>query len=137
MIGDAIAATIGKIIDRAWPDPQQKAQAALALEELRQAGAFRELDAALKAIQTEASSNDPWTSRARPSFMYVFYGVLISLVVVAPAIGTVNPEAMKSFFQNVAAGFQAIPEALWWTFSAGYLGYTGARTYEKRTGVTK
>ena len=36
-----------------------------------------------------------------------------------------------------AQGFAAIPEPLWWTFTTGYLGYTGARTYEKRIGVSK
>jgi hypothetical protein len=42
-----------------------------------------------------------------------------------------RPDAMREFFLNVKLGFEAIPEALWWTFSAGYLGYTTARTYEK------
>jgi len=53
------------------------------------------------------------------------------LVILAPAIGIMRPDAMREFFLNVKLGFEAIPEALWWTFSAGYLGYTTARTYEK------
>lgn len=64
--------------------------------------------------------------------MYVFYGLIVSLVVIAPALGIAAPDQMAQFFLNVKAGFEAIPEALWWTFSAGYLGYTGARTFEKR-----
>ncbi len=132
MIGEAIASVVGKVIDRAWPDPIQKAQALLELEKLKIDGSFRELDTALSAIKAEAASADPWTSRARPSFLYVFYFILLALVVLAPLVGITNPEGMSSFFANVKLGFEAIPEALWWTFSAGYLGYTGARTFEKR-----
>ena len=132
MIADAIAGVIGKVIDRAWPDPTQKAQALLELEKLKLDGTFREMELSIKAITTEAQSADPWTSRARPTFMYVFYGLIVSLVVIAPVLGIAAPDQMSQFFANVKAGFEAIPEALWWTFSAGYLGYTGARTFEKR-----
>ena len=137
MLGEAIAGVIGKVLDKAWPDPAQKAQAALELEKLRQAGEFKELDAAMSAIIAEANSSDPRTSRARPSFLYVFYFILLALVVFAPLVGIMKPEAMRLFFDNVKYGFEAIPEALWWTFSAGYLGYTTARTYEKKTGTVK
>lgn len=131
MIGETIVGIFGKVLDKAIPDPTAKAQALLELERLKQDGAFREMDLAIKAITTEAQSTDPWTSRARPTFMYVFYGLIISLVIIAPALGVFAPEGMAAFFGNVKAGFEAIPEALWWTFSAGYLGYTGARTFEK------
>jgi hypothetical protein len=137
MIGDLIAGLLGKVIDRAWPDPAQRAQAAIELEKLRQAGEFKELDSAMQVILAEANSQDPWTSRARPSFMYVFYFILLALVIVAPVLGIFNPNEMKSFFENVKYGFEAVPEALWWTFSAGYLGYTTARTYEKKVGIAK
>jgi len=53
------------------------------------------------------------------------------LVILAPVLGIFQPAGMQQFFLNVKLGFEAIPEALWWTFSAGYLGYTTARTYEK------
>ncbi len=131
LIADTIAAVFGKVLDKAFPDPIQKAQVAAELERLKQDGAFRELEIAIGAIKAEAGSSDPWTSRARPSFLYVFYFILLGLVILAPAIGIMRPDAMREFFLNVKLGFEAIPEALWWTFSAGYLGYTTARTYEK------
>ncbi len=28
-----------------------------------------------------------------------------------------------------------MPESLWWLFGAGYLGYTGARSFDKWRGV--
>ena len=52
MIGDLIAGLLGKVIDRAWPDPAQKAQIALELEKLRQAGEFKAIDAEIAAMRT-------------------------------------------------------------------------------------
>ena len=34
--------------------------------------------------------------------------------------------------QNIANLLAAIPEELWWLFGTGYLGYTGARSFDKR-----
>lgn len=125
------------LIDKLIPDPEAKAKATHDLLVMQQNGELKELETRMSAILAEAQSADPWTSRARPSFMYVFYFIIISLTVVAPIIGVFHPEAMQLFFSNVGAGFVAIPEELWWTFSAGYLGYAGARTFEKSKGVSK
>lgn len=127
----------GKLIDRLFPDPEQKAEAKRELEKLEKEGELKTLSTRLEAIMAEAESDDPWTSRARPSFMYVFYLVIISLVILAPTLGVFFPDQMELFFTNVGKGFKAIPEELWWTFTSGYLGYGAYRTYEKRKGVSK
>ncbi|GGX91156.1 hypothetical protein GCM10007160_18300 [Litchfieldella qijiaojingensis] len=127
----------GKLIDRLFPDPEQKAKAKRELEKLEQEGELKKLSTRMSTIMAEAESDDPWTSRARPSFMYVFYLVIISLVIVAPTLGIFYPDQMETFFNNVGEGFKAIPEELWWTFTSGYLGYGAYRTYEKRKGVTR
>lgn len=127
----------GKLIDKLIPDPQAKAKAQLDLLSLQQNGDLKELETRMSAIIAEASSTDPWTSRARPSFLYVFYFVILSLTVVAPVIGVFNPDAMSLFFSNVGKGFDAIPEDLWFTFTAGYLGYAGFRTVEKTKGLSR
>lgn len=126
-----------KLIDKLIPDPEAKARAQMELLTMQQQGDLKELETRMSAILAEAQSNDPWTSRARPSFLYVFYFIIISMVVVAPLVGVFQPAAMALFFAHVEKGFQAIPEELWWTFSAGYLGYAGARTLEKRSGTAK
>lgn len=121
-----------KLIDRLFPDPEEKAKAARELMRLEQEGEFKRLSARMQAITAEAQSEDPWTSRARPSFLYVFYFVIISLVVIAPLIGVFYPSQMETFFANVEAGFEAIPQELWYVFTAGYLGYGTFRTIDKR-----
>ena len=93
--------------------------------------------ARMTVMLAEASSSDKWTSRARPSFLYLFYFILIALVIIAPFAGIFFPAYMGQFYINVKAGFVAIPEALWWVFCTGYLGYAGARTYEKKHNVNK
>lgn len=126
-----------KILDRVLPDPSQKAAAQLELLKLQQTGEFKELDARMSAITAEAQSADPWTSRARPSFLYVFYTLILALVLVGPIVGVFAPDQMALFFANVQKGFAAIPGELWATFTAGYLGYGGFRTFEKVKGVAK
>jgi Protein of unknown function (DUF3154). len=127
----------GKLIDKLIPDPEAKAKAQLELMRLERDGQLEDLKARMSAIMAEAQSSDPWTSRARPTFMYVFYGVIIALVLIAPVAGIFAPMQMETFFANVGKGFRAIPEELWWVFTAGYLGYTGFRSYEKKIGVVK
>ena len=70
--------TIGsKIIDKIFPDPEQKAKAQLELLQMQQSGELAMVQTQLSAIIAEASSPDPWTSRARPSFLYVVYILLL------------------------------------------------------------
>lgn len=127
---------IGKtLIDKLLPNPEAKAKAQMELLVLQQNGDLKELETRMSAILAEANSADPWTSRARPSFLYVFYFIILSMTVAAPVLGVFAPEAMDAFFANVGKGFAAIPEELWWAFTAGYLGYAGARTFEKRKGA--
>lgn len=128
---ELVLAPIFKIIDKVVPDPQEAARQKQAILEMQQRGEFRELEERYKAITTEAASGDPYTSRARPSFMYVFYIVVLSLVIAAPLIGLINKDLMVLFYTNVKTGFDAIPDIMWNTFLMGYVGYTMARTVEK------
>lgn len=95
------------------------------------------VNAQMEMITAEAKSSDPWTSRARPAFMYVFYFILLLCGVFAPIAGIWYPVAMNTMFTNMAMGFKAIPSDLYALFGAGYLGYTGFRTFEKVKGATK
>ena len=67
----------GKLIDKLFPDPEQRAKAQLELMKMQQAGELDEVKVQLSAIIAEAQSSDPWTSRARPSFLYVVYILLL------------------------------------------------------------
>ncbi len=116
------------VLDRVFPDPAQRAQAEI---ELRKAD-LSEVKVSIGAILAEANSKDPWTSRARPSFLYVMYAVII-LAFVGGIIGIWYPAQMAQAAENIGQMLAAIPDSLWTLFGAGYLGYTGARSMDKRT----
>lgn len=127
---------LSKGLDRIFPDKTEREKAKLALLQAQQAGELKELEISMSAIIAEANSADPWTSRARPSFMYVMYALLLTAI----------PMGFLSAFDagvaaSVTEGFQgwlaALPDEIWWLFGAGYLGYAGARTFEKKKGVAK
>lgn len=119
-----------KIIDKIIPDPAAKAEANLKLQELAQAGDMAELQRSYDAIVTEAQSADKWTSRARPSFLYVMYLIILSSIPMGITTA-INPQVAV----NVATGFKAwlaaIPDSMWALFGTGYLGYSFSRSYDK------
>lgn len=123
---------VSRLIDKLIPDKEAAAKAKLELLKEENQLALKEMETAMSAIIAEANSTDPWTSRARPSFLYIFYALLVSLVIIGPLFGVFFPDHMDKFFGNVSKGFSAIPEAMWWTFSTGYLGYAGLKTVEKK-----
>lgn len=121
----------GKLIDRFFPDPQKKAEAQLELARMAQAGDLKELEVSMSAIIAEAKSNDPWTSRARPSFLYVMYVMILSAVPMG-VLHALKPEFAAAITVGMKAWLAAIPEEMWWLFGAGYLGYSTARSADKR-----
>ena len=90
----------------------------------------KELETRMSAILAEAKSKDPWTSRARPSLMWVMYIIILMGI----PMGILSYFDAKAAYQ-VASGFQqwleAVPNTLWNMFGIAYVGYAGARTVEK------
>ena len=76
------------------------------------------------------NSADPRTSRARPTFLYLIYLVIL-LCVVGAVIGIWWPDHVATAASNLTNLLMSIPESLWWLFGARYLGYTGARSMDK------
>ncbi len=74
-------------------------------------------------LATEAASADPFTSRARPTFLYVMYALLLGAFPMA-ALAAVSPVTAAVCTRAVAAYLDAIPQPLYALFGTGYLGYT-------------
>lgn len=130
----------GKIIDKMFPDKTkqaaERAQAELVLFQAHQSGELEEMKASLSAILAEANSTDPWTSRARPSFLYVIY-VMILMAIPMGFLSAYDPVTATNVANGMRQWLSAIPEDLYTLFGVGYLGYTGVRSWEKRSGLTK
>ncbi len=123
------------IIDKIIPDPNAKAAAQLELLRQEQAGALEGVKIQMSAIIAEANSADPWTSRARPSFMYVIY-LMILMAVPMGFLAAFRPDMALAVAAGMKAWLAAIPDSLWALFGAGYLGYTGMRGIEKIKGAS-
>ena len=119
-----------KLIDKLFPDPAQKAEANLKLQQLAQQGDLTELNKSFDAIIAEAQSSDKWTSRARPSFMYVMYIMILSSIPFG--IGyAIEPSGAMQVAEGLKSWLSAIPDSMWALFGAGYVGYSVSRSYDK------
>lgn len=136
IIGGSLLKLGGDLIDRLFPDEEKKAAALLELRRLDQAGELEGMKTRMSAILAEAQSADPWTSRARPSFLYVMY-LLILVSIPIGILSIFRPEAAVGIATGMGIWLKAIPEELWTVFGVGYLGYTGARSFEKFKGKGK
>ena len=124
------------VIERAVPDKNEAARIAGELSKAERSGELEAARIGLAAILAEAGSADPWTSRARPTFLYVIYLVILSCMAGAIA-GIWWPGHVSTAAQNFSNLLGAVPESLWWLFGAGYLGYTGARSFDKWRGAPR
>ncbi|SIO07985.1 Holin of 3TMs, for gene-transfer release [Parasphingorhabdus marina DSM 22363] len=124
------------IIDRILPDKTARERAKLELLKLESSREMEEIRTQLSAIIVEAGSADPWTSRARPSFLYVMY-ILLLWAIPMGFIAAFRPEAAKAIAEGMNGYLSGIPEPLYALFGTGYLGYTMARQWGKIRGVDK
>ena len=133
---ESIIGPIAKLIDKILPDPEARDRAKLELIKLEGSQEMEAIRTQMTAIVAEANSADPWTSRARPSFLYVMYALLLWAIPMG-LIGAVQPEMAQAIAGNMNAYLAGIPEPLYALFGTGYLGYTAARQWGKIKGVDK
>lgn len=125
---------IGKAIDRFVPDPAQRDAAKLAMYQAQQAGELDLVKVTMSAIVAEATSSDPWTSRARPSFLYVVY-IMLLFGLPMGVLSAFYPDRAAAIAVGFKAWLAAIPDALYILFGTVMTGYGVQRTVEKVKGV--
>jgi len=123
----------GKLIDKLFPDPAQREQAKAELVRLEQAGELDAMKIQLSAIIAEAQSADPWTSRARPSFLYVVY-ILLLWSIPMGVLTVFAPERAAAFTIGFKAWMASIPEPVLALFGTVMTGYVLGRSWEKVRG---
>lgn len=119
-----------KLIDKLIPDPAAKAKAQFDLLQLQQQGEFKDEENRFSAIIAEANSGDKWTSRARPSFLYVVYILLLASLPMG-LLAAVSPETATAIANGMKAWLESIPESIVELFQWVMLGYIGGRSLEK------
>lgn len=133
---DALVGPLVAIIDKVIPDKSARDKAKLELLQLQGSQELAAIQAQLSAIIAEANSHDPWTSRARPSFLYVIYALLLWALPMG-LIGAFSPDKAQAIAQGMNAYLAGLPEPLYALFGTGYLGYTAARQWGKIAGSDK
>ena len=131
-----IIGPIASLIDKIIPDPKARDAAKLELIKLQGGQEVEALRTQLSAILAEAQSIDPWTSRARPSFLYVIYAMILWAIPMG-LIAAVRPDAAEQIATGMNAYLNGLPEPLYALFGTGYLGYTAARQWGKVKGIEK
>lgn len=90
------------------------------MEERASDAITQEVQAAGANIRAEATNGDKYTSRARPTFIYICNVILLWNYIVVPLLKEKPIE---------------FPEPLFWLFGSVMLGYVGARSWEKISGA--
>lgn len=117
------------VLDRIKLPPEKKAEIELAMAQNAHELARLELElakteaaSASENIRAEALSGDAYTRRARPTFLYIVYIILIWNYILLPFVQYAGGQAPAPI---------QLPEPLFWLFGTGYLGYVGARSFDK------
>ena len=127
---EGIIGPVAGLLDKIIPDPRARDAAKLELLKLQGGQEMARVQAQMAAVLAEAQSADPWTSRARPSFLYVMYALLLWSIPMG-LIAAVRPEMAAGIARGMNAYLNGLPEPLYALFGTGYLGYTVAREWGK------
>jgi len=134
LVGGDPVKSISDLIDQFHMSPEQKAQMQQAAAELEakrdEIEAAR--DEALAEVQgqnirAETQSEDRYVRRARPTFLYMMILAIGIDLIVFPVISLATHHGLSIL---------EIPGAYLELFGVGFLGYTGARSWEKTRGTT-
>ena len=131
---EAVIGPVAKLLDKIIPDPEARAKAKLELLRLEGSQELEQIQTQMSAIIAEANSRDPWTSRARPSFLYVMYAMLLFALPMG-ILSAFRPQAALDIAAGINGYLNGLPEPLYALFGTGYLGYTAARQWGKVRGV--
>ena len=131
---DSLIGPIASIIDKIIPDKEARAKAKIELLALEGSHELKQIEARLSAIVAEANSKDPWTSRARPSFLYVMYAMILFGLPMG-VLAAFSPQTSQDIGNGITSYLRGLPEELYALFGTGYLGYTAARQWGKAKGV--
>lgn len=138
ILGGGLGKLVKDVVGTFKLDPTKKAELEAVIDANAHEIQMKEYELTVKAMEAEAKameiagqniraevqSGDKYTSRARPTFMYLFYIILFFNFIILPICQMPKVGVM---------GLKPIefPDIMWEVFVAGYLGYVGSRTFEK------
>ncbi len=138
---DSIVGSVGTVLDNLFTSDDEKEKNNIALTQITLAAAQAEKELAAdlekayledakdmrRQLKVELQSQDSYVRRARPTFNYIFYTVLIFNYIFLP---------IYQMISGVTVEPVQLPTELWTVFGVGFIGYGYLRTVEK-TGSKK
>lgn len=128
----------GKLIDRLWPDPNERDAAKLKLIELQQTGELAQLAAEtdlmkgqIEVNKVEAANSSLFVAGWRPFIGWICGGAFAYHFVLAPII------AYMSALHGEAVPIPAFDMDALYTVLLGMLGLGGMRSFDKMKGTSK
>lgn len=133
---DKVVSSVGSVLDNLFTSDDEKEKNKIALTQITLAAAQAEKDLAAdlekaylddvkdlrRQITVELQSQDAYVRRARPTFNYIFYAVLIFNYIFIPIYKVITGQALEVI---------DLPTELWTVFGVGFIGYGYLRTVEK------
>lgn len=129
MISDIIE-LLKTAADRFIPDTNKRKEAKEALDHLTVSGDLEFRTKGQEIAAHEAKSDDKWTSRARPSFLYILYFYLL----LAPVFGLffmIDPVRAGNAVKGMELFLAAIPDQMWQVLWICFGVYGVARSTDK------
>ncbi|MBB4856925.1 hypothetical protein HNO88_000222 [Novosphingobium chloroacetimidivorans] len=77
-----------------------------------------------------------YTARARPTFLYVMYAMILCSIPIGIVAG-ISPATARQIADGMTRYLAALPEPLYALFGTGYLGYATLRQWGKTKGLDR
>jgi len=132
LFSGGVADLFKSVVEEFHLPPEKAAEIQLQLQTLQAQADQADKDLELKLndiagqnIRSDTSSGDAFVRRARPAFLWIMT-LALGFNIFLPLVNHFFGGTMQPI--NIDSGLYGL-------FSSGYLGYTIARTYEKKTGT--
>ena len=129
-LAPSLVSPLSALLDQIIASAAAREKAKLELLKLASTADLKPIEARLTKIVAEASANDLFTSRARPTFLYVIYAMLLFAIPMG-LLSAFEPDIARNISRGMTAYLNGLPEELYVLFGTGYLGYTAARQWGK------
>lgn len=90
----------------------------------------------VQALEAETRSPDRWISRARPTFLYVIYAMILWALPMG-LVAAISPATSHAITTGMTDYLSALPAELYTLFGTGYLGYATLRQWGKARGTDR
>lgn len=86
--------------------------------------ALQDAEGARLLIREAQKSEDPFVRRVRPTFLYLFYAIVVINFAIIPVL--------QIWWPDSTIEYPVLPEELYWLFGSAFLGYGGMRSFDKK-----